>query len=1031
MSRLLNQFADPDSRYRGKPFWAWNGELKVEEVVRQIHVMKRMGMGGFFMHSRVGLATPFLGTEWFEVVDACVEAARGLGMEAWLYDEDRWPSGAGGGLVTRDPRFRLRHLQLTVTPPGRFRKKGDELAVFTARVRPGALISDVRPYHSKRLPSGPGARVLAFHAVISPESSWFNGATYLDTMSPAAVDRFIEVAYEPYRKHYAKDFGGVMPGVFSDEPNHGHSYVMYDNPRRQHVFQSAWTDKLPGVFRKRYGYDIRKHLPELFFDIEGQDVSKARHDYHDCTTHLFVESFGKRIGRWCGKHGLMFTGHALCEVNQMQQTSVGGSTMRFYEHMQAPGIDILTEEWHERTTAKQCASVLHQMGRQWMLSELYGCTGWDFPLEGHKAVGDWQTALGVNLRSLHLSWYTMLGQAKRDYPASISFQSPWWRDYPVVEDYFSRLHVLLSRGEPVRDVLVVHNIESTWLRYRVGCNADGTGGAPGNWLEDLQAALLELHIDFDYVDEEMLPRLAKVGGRGERARLRVGKAVYRAVIVPRALTLRGTTLKVLERFVAAGGAVLFVEEPTAYVDCEPSDRARRLADRGRLVPLRKEPLAAALNEIVPQSVSITDAAGREIAPALYMLRRDGKRHYLFICNTDRQHGFDSVAVSVAVDGQAQEWDPTDGTVYRTSSKRRGGRTLIRTRLPPSGSRLLVFDAGAKPLAPATVRRPEWREVRRQRLGGTDWPISRDEPNAVVLDRPRYRFRDGRWYRPDEVLRVDKAIREAVGLTPRGGQMLQPWVLKDRPPKDMDCPVELRYRFDVEAPPAGPMHLVVERPERFEIRLNGNRLTAEGDEGWWVDSAMRRLCVAPWMLRAGRNELAMAMRYTDQDPGLEAVFLTGEFGVRLQGRTPLVIEAPTRLAVGDWTVQGLPFYSGAVTYGREIQATPKRGEAVFLTLPGLAASVVRVRVDGQAVGAIAWPPHEIDLTDVLKRGPHRLQIDVVSSRRNLLGPLHWHRPGRAWVGPAEFQAEGKAWSDDYVLVPYGLLKPPVLSYRRKT
>ncbi|NQT91763.1 MAG: hypothetical protein HQ559_03305, partial [Lentisphaerae bacterium] len=101
--KALDHFASPGAEFRGKPFWAWNGKMDPSELRRQVRVMQRMGLGGFFMHSRVGLATPYLSDEWFECVRACVDEAKGLGMEAWLYDEDRWPSGAAGGLVTQNP----------------------------------------------------------------------------------------------------------------------------------------------------------------------------------------------------------------------------------------------------------------------------------------------------------------------------------------------------------------------------------------------------------------------------------------------------------------------------------------------------------------------------------------------------------------------------------------------------------------------------------------------------------------------------------------------------------------------------------------------------------------------------------------------------------------------------------------------------------------------------------------------------------------------------------------------------------------
>ncbi len=97
--------AEPGAARRGKPFWAWNGELCAEEIRRQVNVMKEMGFGGFFMHSRAGLRTEYLGNEWMDMVETAVDEAEKLGMEAWLYDEDRWPSGSAGGLVTEDSRF--------------------------------------------------------------------------------------------------------------------------------------------------------------------------------------------------------------------------------------------------------------------------------------------------------------------------------------------------------------------------------------------------------------------------------------------------------------------------------------------------------------------------------------------------------------------------------------------------------------------------------------------------------------------------------------------------------------------------------------------------------------------------------------------------------------------------------------------------------------------------------------------------------------------------------------------------------------
>ena len=106
-------FENPTSEYRGAPFWAWNCKLDKKTLKTQIEYLKEMGLGGFHMHSRTGMATEYLGSEFMELISACVEKAEKEKMLAWLYDEDRWPSGAAGGLVTKNPQFRARKLVFT------------------------------------------------------------------------------------------------------------------------------------------------------------------------------------------------------------------------------------------------------------------------------------------------------------------------------------------------------------------------------------------------------------------------------------------------------------------------------------------------------------------------------------------------------------------------------------------------------------------------------------------------------------------------------------------------------------------------------------------------------------------------------------------------------------------------------------------------------------------------------------------------------------------------------------------------------
>ena len=61
--------------------------------------MKEVGIGGYFMHARGGLQTEYMGEEWFENIAEGIRSGKELGMTAWAYDENGWPSGFGGGVV--------------------------------------------------------------------------------------------------------------------------------------------------------------------------------------------------------------------------------------------------------------------------------------------------------------------------------------------------------------------------------------------------------------------------------------------------------------------------------------------------------------------------------------------------------------------------------------------------------------------------------------------------------------------------------------------------------------------------------------------------------------------------------------------------------------------------------------------------------------------------------------------------------------------------------------------------------------------
>ena len=107
------QFQNPEAIDRGTPFWAWNGPLDRNEMLRQIEAFHQMKMGGAHLHARVGLEEEYLGDRFLDTVRFCNEEFKKRGMLTWLYDEDRYPSGPAGGIVTANPAFTRRYLRMT------------------------------------------------------------------------------------------------------------------------------------------------------------------------------------------------------------------------------------------------------------------------------------------------------------------------------------------------------------------------------------------------------------------------------------------------------------------------------------------------------------------------------------------------------------------------------------------------------------------------------------------------------------------------------------------------------------------------------------------------------------------------------------------------------------------------------------------------------------------------------------------------------------------------------------------------------
>lgn len=1013
LKSIENEWHSPSAIWRSAPFWSWNSELEPERLQAQVQMMHDAGMGGAFMHSRYGLKTPYLSERWFECVSAVVEKCRELDMHAYMYDEDRWPSGPAGGFVTREhPEFRLKYLSANFDAPDPATDKVH--AVFDVELDDeGRLIAYAKIGGPGEIMTAEAAdprhRALFCCPGLQQPTGWTNDGGYLDTINPAAVAEFIRVTHEAYASRYAGIMGSIIPAVFTDEPSYG---AQIHGPMRV-----PWTCDLADEFEARRGYDLRDRLPELFLRRADDEYSRVRHDYFQTIMERFVEAFSQQIGEWCEEHGIAATGHMLAEQTIASQRVADGACMPHYEHMQWPGIDMLRDQMNELTTAKQATSVADQLGHERVLSETYGCTGWDWPLEGHKFSGDWQWACGVNFRCPHLTHYSLAGGAKRDYPASIRDHSPWWPYYREVEDYFARLSVMLTQGTPVRDVLVIHPVESGW-----GFPNDEAGRAAlerlEEQLESVIYALSNAHFDWDFGDESLLAKHASVEGDA----LRVGGMSYRLAIVPPAVTLRSSTMELLEAFAGAGGEVLFVGDVPERVNAQPDPRPSELAAATRVCCCEAAELIATVENILPRRVAVIEDE-KPTDFCWHMLREVDGGHVLFLDSHDREAGH-SVLVRSDAHGPVVEWDPRTGQRREIPAWESDGMLAFEVWLEPTGSALFTLGVEVNDALP---HRERMRIVAREEIGGP-FEIELAEPNTLPLDYCRFRVRDEEWSEPVPVLKADQLIRERFGLEKRFGSNHQPWYLYttgvvDTAPRD-HC--EVCWNFHITEVPSS-CHLAIENPEDYVITVNGAEVSEV--DGFWVDLDIETIDITDH-LREGDNEIRLSFTYRPTME-IEDAYLVGEFGVSTRDGDPrpgsmTLTEPPRTLEEGSWVGQGLDTYGGAVRYTVSVRG-PGEGRRVRLLLPELSCTAAVIHAGGEQF-VMPWAPFAADITDALTEATNEVVVEVIGGRHNILGPLH--TPWEAWTGPGEFDPDNEKWRFEYYLNDHGLMGPVVVETLNK-
>lgn len=573
--RARAAFRSPTREFGILPFWFLNGDLEPEEMRWQLGELAAKGMHGVILHGRYGLEMPYLSERYLERIKLAVGEARDKGLAVWIYDEMNWPSGTADKRVLRArPDLAQRYIEcvsFTIRGPWFMCLTGEDsryldfersTPVAAFAIGESGEVIDLTPNLSfgRVVPweVPPGEWQLAY--VVEKRADY-----YIDALDPESTRTFIELGYDPYLRvlngHAPSPDGRAADGPALD----GHRPPVtgfYSDEPAMHYYLSAgddpilpWTKDMFRRFRERNGYDLRPRLADLFFDVRP-DSARIRHDFFNTTTDLYTNAYYRQLREWCREHGVVFTAHLLYEEWLRKMIRVEGNLFRHYENMDVVAVDHLypvigsREQPDEHVAMKVASSAAHHFGSERLICESFGGIFMDATMQRMKWIADWQYVLGVNLLNPHGFHYTLEGARKRDWPPSQFYQYPYWRHYQKLNDYISRLSELLSGGRHIARLAVLWPINAMFATYRPQ-ERDPAAARIEDDFNALTDLLLRLHVDFDYLDEDVLASAAIRDGS-----VAVGGESYQAVLVPPMTHCRLSTVDRLEEFVSAGGNLL-------------------------------------------------------------------------------------------------------------------------------------------------------------------------------------------------------------------------------------------------------------------------------------------------------------------------------------------------------------------------------------------------------------------------------------------------------------------------------------------
>lgn len=288
------------------------GKPTDKDIFNYLNDLKQNGIDEVMIYPRSGCLIEYLSEEWFSAIGDFIKSAEALNMSIWLYDDFNWPSGDACGKVTKNECFRLKSIKI----------EGDDIGKISCKS--------------------------------NHNSDIFGEKFFPDLMNPKAVDYFISLTHEEYYKRFGNYFGTIIKGIFTDEPSIG-----YCSQNGYLPYYDGIENDYKVSYDKDFFHDLLSHSED--FCESAMKIASAR----------FKEVYIDKLSSWCKSHGILMTGHLMCDNEPFYSVRYNGDFLKNLSAFLLPGIDEIATCFEDRSLIALLGGIEYAGKNKGAMAELF------------------------------------------------------------------------------------------------------------------------------------------------------------------------------------------------------------------------------------------------------------------------------------------------------------------------------------------------------------------------------------------------------------------------------------------------------------------------------------------------------------------------------------------------------------------------------------------------------------------------------------------------------------------------------------